>query len=646
MLNGCLALPALSPLMALAADQKKTKQDSQTSDATAPRAACDRPDFRSRYIAAGFSPSAPAFSHLTVDSLGGGADETNPVFAIQVDPASFRLVKDGNVFHYYPLFRSSKDTPVWTVECSDKKIRLRSEYHQTPPASIGLGDGAFNLAFRQKACHATLLGMMDPGREEVNLPCVLHLPDRGSLRLTSTTVGLRLGYAAQRKVNPPLVRFVNISFPCATAEHPVVEYGLEVATIYPELQGIEKDPHFDTFRRNFLNGFQVIPRRQMLGTNASSDINPFTLYMFAELGAPKVRLAEGLHTSDLVRMTAERYLSGTKGYGQNGYEVSTGKFQFAEVDPSLVLGSGIYAQSTEDWTWARKYHGEVMRLCRQMMTTDTNGSGLIKYGTTGNFGERPTRKQRPANWWDTINFGYEDAYSNALAYRALTTWASVAKVLEQREDAAWLEEKAKALRAAYQRLLLNSENGVFAGWRSADGKLHDYWFLFLNSVAVAYELVDVPQGAAIMEKFLRKLDEVGYTMFRIGLPGNLVPIPKGDSVLHEEDPNEDPRIYGVPQREDGTDAFHYYENGGASMRFAFFTLKALYRVGKLEEARKMLYPMLEGYKAGDYQGFDVNGNSNDWRTWGGQACGYEGFAVGNYLPLLNVIDEWKSRQHM
>ena len=584
----------------------------------------------------------PAFSWLTVDSLGGGADDSNPVFSITADPVSFRLDKQGNVFRYFTLFKSSKDTPVWTVECGDKKIRLRAEYHQTPPASIGLGSGAFNLAFRQKACHATLLGLMEPGHQEVNLPCVLHLPDRGSLRITSVTPGLRLGYDAQRNVNPPLVRYVNISFPCATAEHPVVEYELEVAAIYPELPGIESDPRFDAFRRNYLNGFQVISRWQMLGTNAASDICPFTLYMFAELAAPQVRLAEGLQASDLVRMTAERYLTGTKGYGQVGYEHPVGIYQFADVDPSLVLGSGTFVQSTKDWPWARKFHPEIMRLCRQMLATDTTGSGLIKYGISGNFGDRPSRKQRPANWWDTINFGYEDAYSNALAFRALTTWSSVAGHLGQGEDAAWLADKAKTLREAYQRVFLNPDTGVFAGWRSADGKLHDYWFLFLNSVAVAYELVDIPQGRVIMEKFLHKLDEVGYTMYRIGLPGNLVPIPKGDYVLHEDNPIEDPKIYGVPLRDDGTDGFHYYENGGASMRFVYFTLRALYRVGKIKEARKMLYAMLEGYQACEYQGFDVNGNSNDWRTWDGQACGYEGFAVGNYLPLLNVIDEWKS----
>jgi hypothetical protein len=30
---------------------------------------------------------------------------------------------------------------------------------------------------------------------------------------------------------------------------------------------------------------------------------------------------------------------------------------------------------------------------------------------------------------------------------------------------------------------------VLAGWKSADGKLYDYYFLFLNGMAVTYGLV-------------------------------------------------------------------------------------------------------------------------------------------------------------
>jgi hypothetical protein len=603
-----------------------------------------KPDFTSSHLAAGLNPDRPAFDYFSVDSLGGGRVDFNPALSMPVDPAFHRLEKSGKDFQYFALYASTPDAPLWTVRFSEKSIHLRSEYVPSKPALFVSDTANFCLSFRQKACHATLLGLMPPGESVMSLPCVLHLPDMGSLRITGSMPEGKLGYSSSRTVEPPMVRYVHIVFPAATEECPVREYSLEVAAIHPDLPGIEKDPRFDGFRRNFLNMFQVIPRQQMLGTNASSDICPFALYMFAEAARPRVPLAGNLHTWDLVRMTADRYLSGVKGYGQTGYEHATGEHQFLDVDPSLILASGIYTQASEDWDWARSRHGDVMNLCRQMLAGDRNGNGLIEYPGTGNYGDRPTPKQRPANWWDTINFGHEDAYSNALAHRALEVWADVSARLEHPEDAAWLKEKAAKLKAAYHKHLFNPETGLFAGWKSADGQLHDYWFLFLNSLAIAYGLVGEPLANDIMDRLLRKLDEAGLRDFRIGLPGNLIPVRRGDYC--DEDCGGNPEIarrFGVPQLEDGSDSYQYYENGGASLRFALFTLKALYRLGRVEEARKILGPMLEGYKDGDYQGFDACGFSNDWRTWSGTACGYEGFAVGNFLPLLAVLDEWQVR---
>ena len=50
-----------------------------------------------------------------------------------------------------------------------------------------------------------------------------------------------------------------------------------MTAIYPKLPGIEKDPRYDGFRRDYLNIFQVNPRVQMLANNASSDPVAFTL---------------------------------------------------------------------------------------------------------------------------------------------------------------------------------------------------------------------------------------------------------------------------------------------------------------------------------------------------------------------------------
>lgn len=73
---------------------------------------------------------------------------------------------------------------------------------------------------------------------------------------------------------------------------------------------------------------------------------------------------------------------------------------------------------------------------------DKDGNGLIAYPGTGNFGDRPKTDQRPANLWDCINFGREDAFANALAYRGATMFAELARQLQHDNDARFFREKA------------------------------------------------------------------------------------------------------------------------------------------------------------------------------------------------------------
>ena len=52
----------------------------------------------------------------------------------------------------------------------------------------------------------------------------------------------------------------------------------------------------------------------------------------------------------------------------------------------------------------------------------------------------------------------------------------------------------------------NPETGVLAGWKSADGQLHDYYFTFVNGIAISYDLIEQQQAHAIMDaihEFLR-----------------------------------------------------------------------------------------------------------------------------------------------
>lgn len=597
-------------------------------------------DFQSRFLAIGLSRNAPAFTRFSVDSLGQAKTALNPVLEEGAGSSALRFTTSGtNRFVYSRRSSDGGAMPGWSVDCDERALRLRSHFQADSQALP-----SFVLAFNQKSNHATLLGLMRPGERQMRLPCVLHLPDLGSVRITGSVPGGRLDYDARRFVKTP---FVRIALPSATAAQPDVEYRLEVVALHPPLAGIETNALFDGFRRDYLNLFQMNPRVQMLANNASSDPVPFTLFKYAEMARHAPPLAEGLTCLDLVRLTLDRYLAGAKGYGQVGYGASPGdadlvawKAPWNSLDtyPSLLIAAGVCIQGADNWTWARTNFPALAAWGREMLQTDKDGNGLIEYPGSGNFGDRPTGDRRPANWWDCINFGHEDAYANALAYRACVLMGEVAERLGIEADAAFFQTRAAKLRAAYVPTFLNPATGVLAGWKSADGQLHDYWFTFVNGVAITYGLVEPKDANAILDRLLVRMREVGYTQFRLGLPGNLVPIRKGDYVLHHW-PNA--REVGEPSLDDGSDAFQFYENGGATGCYAYFTIKALYQLGRRDDARRIFYPMLAGYAAGEFQGFCDTGKSKDWRDWQGGGHGYEGLLVDNYLPLLAVLDEWR-----
>jgi hypothetical protein len=580
-------------------------------------------DFQSKFFAARLATNQPAFSFFSVDSLGGGRLDQNPMLAETYFAPGLKL--DDNFIY------SLGGRPVWRVQFSERTLTLRSDY------SAGVEAPPFVLNFNQQANHVTLLGLMTPDTRQMNLPCVLHLPDMGTLRITGDGA---LDYDARRFVKPASVR---VAFPPATAERKHVEYKLEVTTIYPKVAGIEKNPRYDGFRRDWLNIFQLNPRIQMLANNSSSDACSFTLFEYSDLALHTPPLARGLTCNDLVRMTLDRYLAGAKGYGQIGYgseqtgaDLDSWKTPWTSLDtlPSFLIAACNYVNGSHDLKWARANYEKLSAWGKEMMAADTDGDGLIKYPTTGNFGDRPLTNRRPANWWDTINFGHEDAYANALAYRACRMFAALAKELKHSDNAQYFSAKADKLRAAYAPAFLNPATGVLAGWRSADGQLHDYWFTFVQGAAISCGLLDDQTANSVMDKLLAKMHSVGYTNFALGLPGNLVPVKQGDYIIQESAP----QVFGVPRLGDGSDGFQFYENGGATACWSYFTIKALQQLGRRAEANAILHPMLDGFTRGEFQGFDASGHSRDWRDWHGGGHGYEGLLVDNYYTLLALLD--------
>ena len=589
--------------------------------------------FTSPKMVAELSRNAPEFVQLNIDGLGLGKRGPNPLqppIAIAKGySASVGSQSNTHRVEYRLPSQRPTDLPVWAAEFSSQTITLVSNWSE----GIDLEPFAFN--FDLSKCHATVLGLFsDVG--SLAVPALIHLPGQGSIRLTANVPNAKLKYGCE--YHKPKA---SLALPAATVEQRSVIYTLEVTAIYPNVPGISNDSRFDGFRRNWLNVLQLNPSISALANNTSSTSCAFCYFEYAVIAALTPPLADGLTALDMVRQTLDRILGGGTAYGLP----APGNFRTASSDtfPSMLIAAANCVREGRNDSWLATNYAGIRNWAESMRATDDDGDGLIKYGISGNSGIWPDGfpKVRPSNWWDTIGFGHEDAYANALAYRALRGMSMMANKLGKRSDVQRYTAAAEKLRNAYFRRFYDPATGILGGWRSTDGELHNYYFLWVNGIAIHYGLVTKPQANTIMDNLMAKMREVGYDKFNMGLPGNLITVALKDYVHKVPDAHT-----GGGVLPDNSDGFQNYENGGATGCFAFFTLAALYDLGRTAEADQILFAMLGEYDRCGFEGRGSNGRSNDWRRWDGTPKGYEGFLVDNYYALLAVpLRQSETRWH-
>ena len=583
---------------------------------------------KSGYLEAELSSLRPQFLRLSVDSLGQGKFRAG---TLQPTPAAAGA-QENNVqrtessVEYRRKGAAAATHPRWKISLDANGMTLTSRWSAAdPPEPIV-------LEFNPKISRATLLGTFTPDGN-VRLPAILHLPAQGTMRITAIDDDkATLGYDAIRTGGD----YVKVTFPPASQQRPRIEYRWEVKAVSPQVAGIADDPRFNGFRRNWLNVLQLNPRLRALSNNSASDTCAFCYYEYSDIARNTPPLARGFSALDMVRQSLDRILAGGKAYGMPEYAYDGGmhtSFPQPSLDtyPSLLIAAWNCAGDEKGKPWLEKNYAGVKQWADKMLAQDHDGNGLIEFHLSGNSGSWHSQPGlRPANWWDTVGCGHEDAYSNALAYRALRGMAVLAKQAGKPDDVARYTTAADKLHDAYYKNLYNPATGVLAGWKSADGQLHDYYFPPVNGIAIHYGLVPKDKANAIMDKLLAKMKEVGYTRFDLGLPGNLIPIAKKDYIDCE-------RRWGGSSKADGSDGFQIYENGGATACHAFFTIAALYDLGRRDEADRILFPMLDSFEKGGFEGVGANGMSNDWKAWDGTPWGYEGFLVDGYYAMLAVL---------
>lgn len=577
---------------------------------------------RTDYIDAKISLDYPGFEGLSVDSLG---HEHFPL-VIMKSPAKpwppVRATPTDSGVDYRRLGASPSTLPRWAIEVRTNEIFLESHWSSNAPPEPLIFDAHINV------CRVTLLGLFG-SNGAIRLPAILYFPGQGAFRISSVSGGIKsLAYETPEPADFPKHRpnSVQITFPSATQGNPRVTYCWKVVAIHPAIPGINSDPRFDAFRRDWLNIFQLSPHWRALANNAVSTTCAFCYYEYADIAKQTPPLAKGLTALDIVRQTLDRIIKGGRAYGMGP------PCYASDTLPSMLIAAEDYVEGSKDLEWLTTNYDQLRSWADTMLATDNTGDGLIKYELSGNSGSWPKKaKYHPSNWWDTIGFGYEDAYANALAYRALRGMETLAQQSNHPDDRRRYQAAASKLKANYYKTFFDPATGVLAGWKSADGHLHDYYFLWVNGIAIHYGLVPRDKANAIMDRLLAKMQEVGYTNFALGLPGNLIPVARKDYVVLRL------RV-GGGKRPDNSDGFQIYENGGATACFAYFTLAALYDLGRIQDGDRILFPILKSIVNGDFEGYSKNGRSKDWRDWNGTGHGYEGFLSDNYYVLLALLD--------
>jgi Bacterial alpha-L-rhamnosidase 6 hairpin glycosidase domain len=574
--------------------------------------------FRAAMYRVEMAADQPGFVVFTVDSLGTEKLDENLMLPLANASESYKVYREHQTINYS---LAEKDiSPVWTFDFGEHGFVIRS----TPSPNLSLKP--LVLSFRLES-HATLLGLFS-ALGTIHFPAILHIPHHGTFSITTAAERVSLGYDAVNSEE----RYIRVSLPAA--QDAPIEYRFDVADIYPEAgrASIENDPRFDAYRRDFLSILQLNPRRRILANNIASDACAFTVFEYSMMAIQMPPLCEGMSALDILRQTLDRYVGGVKAAGmKDSDEYLDTKYDLLDTYPSLVMATSDYVQTSGNTEWLKRNYSVIKSWADKMIDFDRDDDGLMEHPTSGNSGSWTEKiTVRGSNWWDTIGFGHKDAYSNALAYKAFRGMEMLSRNAGYSGDAETYKGRAEKLKGVFYHTFYNPATGVLAGWKSADGKLHDYYFLFINGMAVVYGLVTREQGNQIWGRLMAKMKEVGYDRFDLGLPGNLIPVRREDYVDHDI-------RFGGGTKADGSDGFQIYENGGATACMAYFTIQALRELGRHQEAESILFPILKAFEDGKFQGRASNGLTYDWTDWDGNPHGYEGLLVDNYLVLLAAM---------
>jgi hypothetical protein len=468
------------------------------------------------------------------------------------------------------------------------------------------------------------------------LPAILNSPDFGPLVVTQIDgPALRGRFEGDRKQKRADV-LLQAAGPATLQFRPL---------LLPAPEGLRDPRHWPLARRGWLNAIQPTSRwgeqnrpfsapPGVLGNNTISDPASCSLWFYADQAFFIPEPFPGVNLMPLVRRSIEYWIDTKMIKDATGAE--TGELicywnyaHFLDANAGPLIAAWDYVEATDDRDWLIHKIGRLEKVADFLLSRDIDGDGLIEATQSGNLG---TLKQpnRSCAWWDAVNCGHKDAYTNALCYRALRCLADLEARIGRTAEAARYTAAADRLKASFFPTLYNEKTGLLGWWRSEDGTLHDYAAPTVCGLAIDYGLVPAAAAQAMLDRLWRKMEEVQFTRLDLGLPTNLIPFHPGAYLQP---------AFGGPTQPDGRDTFGLYMNGGISAGQSLHFIAAHYHVGDTARGDRVLEAMLPRQFRGEFQNGvrDEPSKGIDWTTWDGQPSGYEGYLADSFRFLQAVL---------
>ncbi len=463
----------------------------------------------------------------------------------------------------------------------------------------------------------------------LDLPVLLHAPGHGNLLVSSADAEIAWRSDADR---PQGWMLGELKLGESQTEHgtyllrqgtyraavtwSVGHFGMAARPGTPE-------PIAKALRRTAITGLSYRADTGTYSNNADSMHCPMSMDSWSALANQCGEITPGIDARLMLRDSLERWLDGGPGYAsgimRDGDELRPAEDEYLISGVGTVLGLAEHLEQAEDAAdWLRPYRPALARKLTELADRDLDGDGLIESPhRTGVSGEY----NWSTNWYDTVSFGWKDAYVNAFLYRALRILARELPRLGHADLAGGLEQWADRLQAAYLPTFFNPKTGWFAGWRCKEGQLHDYAFLSVNAMVINSGVVADETARKVARLLWQEYQRLGAPDPRWGLPCNLWPIPDRD--LPE-------LMHGLPHG--------FYLNGALSHSQSRHFVEALYRWGMSEEADELLTALCTSLADGTAFGGSQSGI--DWKYWDGGPCGYEGQLTEQFSIMAVAMERY------